>query len=95
MIGLVIYRTIKTLWKRPKNKPIIARIIDHDLKDGSQGNKRCRSRKGIYNKKTSSRDLVSFIRADYGMDSERVDRGYEIVRDTTQTVVRIAFRPFP
>ena len=83
---------MKTLWKKPKNKLIIAKLTNHDLKYSNQGNKRCRSRKGIYNKKTPSQDLVSFKRADYGMDSERVDRGYEIVRDTTRTVVRIAVR---
>jgi len=92
MRGVAIYGTMKTFWKGSKNQSIIFRIIDHDLKDSSQGNKRCRSRKGIYNKKTSSHDLISFKRADYGMDSERVDRGYEIVRDTTRTVVRVAVR---
>jgi len=72
---------MKTFWKRPKNQPIISRIIDHNLKDSSQGNKRCRSRKGIYNKKTSSQDLVSFKRTDYGMDIGRIDWGYETVRE--------------
>jgi len=95
MIGTTIYGIIKTLWKGPNNKLTISRIIDHDLKDSSQGNKRCRSRKGIYNKKTSSQDLVSFKRADYGMDIGRIDWGWEVVRDTTRTVVRIAFQPFP
>ncbi|GAH07840.1 unnamed protein product, partial [marine sediment metagenome] len=33
MRGVAIYRTIKTFWKRPKNQPIISRIIDHDLKE--------------------------------------------------------------
>jgi len=51
MREVAIYRTMKIFWKRPKNQPIISRIIDHDLKDSSQGNKRCRSRKSIYNKK--------------------------------------------
>jgi len=49
MIGTTIYGIIKTFWKRPNNKLIISRIIDHDLKDSNQGNKRGRSRKGIYN----------------------------------------------
>jgi len=46
---------MKIFWKRPKNQLIIFRIIDHDLKDSSQCNKRCRSRKGIYNKKPHPR----------------------------------------
>ncbi len=65
MRGVAIYRTMKTFWKRPKNQPIISRIIDSDLKDSSQGN----------NKKTSSQDLVSFKRTDYGMDIGRIDWG--------------------
>ena len=65
MRGVAIYRTMKTFWKRPKNQPIISRIIDRDLKDSSQGN----------NKKTSSQDLVSFKRTDYGMDIGRIDWG--------------------
>ncbi len=92
MRGVAIYRTMKTFWKRSKNQMIISRIIDHDLKDSSQGNKRCRSRKGIYNKKTSSQDLVSFKRTDYGMNRVRIDWGYEKVCGTTRTVVRIAVR---
>lgn len=92
MRGVAIYRTMKTLWKRTKNKLIIARLTDHDLKDSSQSNKRCRSRKGIYIQKTSSQDLVSFKRTDYGMNRVRIDWGYEIVRDTTRTVVRIVVR---
>ncbi len=92
MRGVAIYRTMKTFRKRTKDQPIISRIIDHYLKDSSQGNKRCRSRKGIYNKKTSSQDLVSFKRTDCGMDIGRIDWGYEIVRDTTRTVVRIVVR---
>jgi hypothetical protein len=59
---------MKTFWKRTKNKLIIARLTDHDLKDSSQGNKRCRSRKGIYNQKTLSHNLISFKRTDYGID---------------------------
>ncbi len=51
MRGVAIYGIIKTLWKRSNNKLIISRIIDHDLKDSSQGNKRCRSRKGYITKK--------------------------------------------
>jgi hypothetical protein len=82
MIETPIYGIIKILWKRPNNKLIISRIIDHDLKDSSQGNKRCRSRKGIYNKKTSSQDLGFFKRTDYGMNRVRIDWGYEIVCDT-------------
>lgn len=35
MIGVAIYMTIKTLWKRPKNKSIIARIIGYKLKDNN------------------------------------------------------------
>lgn len=35
MIGVAIYMTIKTLWKRPKNTSIIARIIGYKLKDSS------------------------------------------------------------
>jgi len=50
-----IYRTMKTFWKKSKNQLIISRIIDHDLKESSQGNKRCRSRKEIYNKKPHPR----------------------------------------
>jgi len=57
---------MKTFWKRSKNQPIISRIIDHDLKDSSQGTKRCRSRKGIYNQETLSHNLMSFKRTDYG-----------------------------
>lgn len=48
---------MKTLWKRTKNQPIISIIIDHGLKDSGQGNKRCRSRKEIYNKKPHPRIL--------------------------------------
>jgi len=81
MRGVAIYKTMKTFWKRYKNQPIISRIIDHDLKNSSQGNKRCRSRRGIYNKKTSSQDLVSFKRTDCGMDIGRIDWGYETVRE--------------
>jgi len=92
MRGVAIYKAMKTFWKRSKNQPIISRIIDHDLKNSSQGNKRCRSRRGIYNKKTSSQDLVSFKRTDCGMDIGRIDWGYEKVRDTTRTVVRIVVR---
>jgi len=92
MRGVAIYKTMKTFWKRSKNQPIISRIIDHDLKNSSQGNKRCRSRRGIYNKKTSSQDLVSFKRTDCGMDIGRIDWGYETVRDTTRTAVRIVVR---
>ena len=75
MIGVTIYRTMKTLWKRSKNQPIISRIIDHDLKDSSQGNKSGRSGKGICNQETSSQDLVSFKRTDYGMNRVRIDWG--------------------
>lgn len=35
MIGVAMYTTIKTLWKRPKNKSTIARIIGHNLKESS------------------------------------------------------------
>jgi hypothetical protein len=35
MIGIAIYMTIKTLWKRTKNKSIIARIIGYKLKDNN------------------------------------------------------------
>ena len=89
MRGVAIYRTMKTLWKRTKNQPIISRIIDHALKDSSQGNKRCRSRKGIYYQETLSHNLISFKRTDYGMNRVRVDWGYEVVRDITRAVVRI------
>lgn len=75
MRGVAIYRTIKTLWKRPKNKLIIARLTDHDLKNSNQGNKSGRSRKGIYNQETLSQDLISFKRTDYEMDIGRIDRG--------------------
>lgn len=47
MRGVAIYGTMKTFWKRSKNQPIISKIIDHDLKDSSQSNKKGRSRKGI------------------------------------------------
>ena len=57
MRGVAIYRTMKIFWKRSMNQPIISRIIDHDLKDSSQGNKRCRSRKGYITKKPHPRIL--------------------------------------
>ena len=68
MRGVAIYRTMKTFWKRHNNKLIIFRIINHNLKDSSQGNKRCRSRKGIYNQETLSHNLISFKRTDCGID---------------------------
>ena len=68
MRGVAIYWTMKTFWKRSKNQPIISRIIDHGLKDGSQGNKSGRSRKGIYNQETLSQDIISFKRTDCGID---------------------------
>jgi hypothetical protein len=70
---VAIYRTMRTFWKRSKNQPIISRLTDHDLKEGSQDNKKCRSRKGIYNQETSSQDFISFKRIDYGMDRGRID----------------------
>jgi len=73
MIGTAIYGITKTLWKRPNNKLIISRIIDHNLKDSSQGNKKGRSRKGIYNQKTLSHNLISFKGTDYGRDIRRID----------------------
>ncbi|GAF85727.1 unnamed protein product [marine sediment metagenome] len=73
MRGVAIYKTMKTFWKGSKNQSIIFRIIDHDLKDSSQGNKRCRSRKGIYNQETLSHNLISFKRTDCGMDIGRID----------------------
>jgi hypothetical protein len=39
MREVAIYRTMKIFCKRPKNQPVISRIIDHDLKES------------IYNKK--------------------------------------------
>lgn len=68
MRRVAIYRTMKTFWKRSKNQPIISRIIDHDLEDSSQGNKRCRNRKGIYNQETLFHNLIYFKRTDYGID---------------------------
>jgi hypothetical protein len=35
MIGVAIYMTTKTLWKRHKNTSIIARIIGYKLKDSN------------------------------------------------------------
>jgi len=73
MVRTAIYGIIKTLWKRPNNKLIISRIIDHNLKDSSQDNKKGRSRKGIYNQKTLSNNLISFKGTDYGIDIRRID----------------------
>ena len=73
MIGTAIYGIIKTLWKRPNNKLIISRIINHNFKDSSQGNKRGRSRKGIYNQEILSHNLISFKRTDCGIDIGRID----------------------
>jgi len=75
MIEVTIYMNMKTLWKRTKNKLIIARLADHDLKDSSQDDKSGRSRKGIYNQETLSQDIISFKRIDYGMDIGRIDWG--------------------
>jgi len=68
MRGVAIYGTMKTLWKGSKNQSIIFRIIDHDLKDSSQGNKRGRSRKRIYNQEILFNNFISFKRTDCGMD---------------------------
>jgi hypothetical protein len=68
MRGVAIYGTMKAFWKGSKNQSIIFRIIDHDLKDSSQGNKRGRSRKGIYNQETFSHNLISFKKTDCGID---------------------------
>jgi len=68
MRGVAIYGTMKTFWKRSKNQPIISKIIDHDLKDIGQGNKRCRSRKGIYIQEILSHNFIFFNRTDCGID---------------------------
>ncbi|GAJ23186.1 unnamed protein product, partial [marine sediment metagenome] len=43
MRGVAIYRTMKTPWKRTKNKLMIAKLTECDLKDSSQDNKSSRS----------------------------------------------------
>jgi len=59
MRGAAICMIINTLWKRVNKILIISRIINHDLKEVNQDNKRCRNRKRIYNQETLFQDLIS------------------------------------
>ena len=54
MIGVAMYTTIKTLWKKHKNKSLIARLTGHGFKDSSQEDKGDRRGKIISTQKYSS-----------------------------------------
>jgi len=51
MIGVAMYITIKSLWKKHKNKSLIARLTGHDWKTVYPKDKRDRGGKGISKKR--------------------------------------------
>lgn len=57
MIGVEMNITIKSLWKRHKNKSLIARLIGHDWKTVAKVIKRAERRKEYLTKKPHPRIL--------------------------------------
>ena len=66
-----MYITIKSLWKRHKNKSMIARLTGHDWKTVIKRIKKIEEGKEYLAKKPPPQDIRSLTRTDYEMVRRR------------------------
>ncbi len=100
MIGVAMYITIKSLWKKHKNKSLIARLTGHDWKTVSQKIKEIEAGKEYPEKKPHPRildshkeqimkwleDNLSGVRIHEKMQEEGIKIGYSTVKDYICTI---------
>ena len=95
MIGVAMYKTIKSLWEIRKNKPLIARLTGLDRKTVSQKIKELKAKKEYPKKKPHPRildshkeqilesleDNLSGVRIHEKIQEKEVKIGYSTVKD--------------
>ena len=95
MIGVAMYITIETLWKKHKNKSLIARMTGHDWKTVAKRIKEIEQGKKYIKKKPHPRLLdscreqilkyleedLSAVRIHEKLQEEGVKAGYSTVKD--------------
>ena len=95
MIGVAMYTTIKTLWKKHKNKSLIAKLTDHDWKTVAKRIKEIEQEKEYQPKKPHPRILdpyheqilkwieedLSGVRIHEKIQQKGVKVGYTTVKD--------------